>query len=101
MQTRLARLFVPLVLAFLGALSIVVAQDDDIAPTHPAIQYARPSNDAAANLLKHPDDVARLTADGPSGFLRSILQALDVPVSSQIIEILRDTKSDLPKFFAG
>ena len=72
-------------LVFLGTLSLVAQQDDPIELTHPAIQYAKPSRDAAANLLQRPDDLARLTADGPSGFLRSILQAFDVPVSSQIM----------------
>ena len=73
------------IFVFLATLSLVAQQYDDIALTHPAIQYAKPSHDAAASLLQRPDDLARLTADGPSGYLRSILQALDVPVSSQIM----------------
>jgi hypothetical protein len=63
----------------------VVAQSDDIQPSHPAIQYSRPSNDPVGVLLRRPKAVSGLTSDGPSGYLRSILGALDIPVSSQIM----------------
>jgi hypothetical protein len=63
----------------------IVAQSDDIPPSHPAIQYSRPSNDPIAELLRRPEGVSRLTSEGPSGYLRSILAALDIPVSSQIL----------------
>jgi hypothetical protein len=63
----------------------VAAQSDDIQLTHPAIQYSRPSNDPVAGLLRRPEGVSRLTSEGPSGYLRSVLDALDVPVSSQIM----------------
>jgi hypothetical protein len=63
----------------------VVAQSDDIPPSHPAIQYSRPANDPVGMLLRRPDAVSRLTSEGPSGHLRAILGALDVPVSSQIM----------------
>lgn len=68
-----------------GALSIAAQQSDAIELTHPAIQYSRPSRDPVARLLTRPDGITRLTSEGPSGYLRSILQALDVPVSSQIM----------------
>ena len=63
----------------------VVAQSDDIQPGHPAIQYSRAANDPVAGLLRRPEGVSRLTSEGPSGYLRSILGALDIPVSSQIM----------------
>jgi len=66
-------------------LSVVTAQTDDIELSHPAIQYSRPSNDPVAALLHRPDAVSRLTSDGPSGYLRSILAALEIPESSQIM----------------
>jgi hypothetical protein len=66
--------------------------------------------------------LVRLTFNGPSGYLRSVLGALDVRIESQIlsgddkdarsrygrlsladrraiVEILRDTKKDLPEYF--
>jgi hypothetical protein len=73
-------------LGLVWALSVAAAQEPaEIELTHPAIQYANPSDDPIANLLRRTDVTARLTSDGPSGYLRSILQALDVPVSSQIL----------------
>jgi len=63
----------------------VVAQSDDIQPGHPAIQYSRAANDPVAGLLRRPEGASRLTSEGPSGYLRSILGALDIPVSSQIM----------------
>jgi hypothetical protein len=84
-KTRFTRLLVAAIVVLLGTLHVVAQQYDEIELTHPAIQYARPSNDAIANVFKRPDAIARLTAEGPSGFLRSLLQALDVPLSSQIM----------------
>jgi|SRR5688572_2042317 len=63
----------------------LVAQSDEIQPSHPAIQYSRPSNDPVVVLLRRPQAVSSLTSNGPSGHLRSILGALDIPVSSQIM----------------
>ena len=76
-----------LALALVGmvwALS-VAAQPDHIEPSHPAIQYSRPSNDPVGALMRRPGAVSRLISDGPSGYLRSILDALDIPVSSQML----------------
>lgn len=54
---------------------------------HAAIGYtSRPSHDAIAGLneqLARGD--RRLTFDGPSGYLRSLLASLDIPVSSQTL----------------
>jgi hypothetical protein len=68
------------------AFTAATAQDlSDIPLTHPAIQYDKASNDPIAALLRRPDALKRLTPDGPSGYLRSLLAALDVPVESQIL----------------
>ena len=60
---------------------------------HPAIQYAtRPVSDPVAELnRKLQDGTAQLRFDGPSGYLRSVLNALDVPVESQIAVFLKDS----------
>lgn len=60
-------------------------QLDEIDLTHPAIQYARAAADPVASFLRRENSVARLTSEGESGYLRSILRALDIPVSSQIL----------------
>jgi hypothetical protein len=84
MATRRPLLFALAGMGIAWTLS-VVAQSDDILPSHPAIQYSRASNDSVAALLRRPDAVSRLTSEGPSGHLRSLLGALDIPVSSQIM----------------
>ena len=58
---------------------------DPLERAHPAIHYSRPSNDPLAALLQSSKAISRLKSDGPSGHLRSILDALDIPVSSQIM----------------
>jgi hypothetical protein len=60
-------------------------QLDQLDRSHRAINYSRPSNDPIAALLKKDNAVARLTSEGPSGHLRSLLDTLDVPASSQIM----------------
>lgn len=82
MQRAFLRLLV--VIGSAWTLSIA-AQSDDIQPSHPAIQYSRASNDPVGSLLRRPDGVSRLISEGPSGHLRSVLSALDIPVSSQIL----------------
>jgi hypothetical protein len=54
---------------------------------HPAIDYAgRPSHDAVAALAHEIDgERVRPTFDAKSGYLRSILDALHVPVESQML----------------
>ena len=60
---------------------------------HPAIQYAaRPVSDPVAELnRKLREGTIQLTFDGPSGYLKSVLNALDVPVESQIAVFLKDS----------
>ena len=81
----LARLLIPAAAAFLGTLHVAAQQYDEIDLAHPAIQYGQRSNDPIGELLRRPDAVAALKADGPSGHLRSLLQSLDIPLSSQIM----------------
>jgi hypothetical protein len=54
---------------------------------HPAIGYAtRPARDTVAELnLEIRHGLAQLKFDGTSGYLRSVLQALDVPIESQML----------------
>ena len=85
MATRRRPLLLSLVIMGIAWTLSLVAQSDDILPSHPAIQYSRASNDPVAVLLRRPEAVSRLTSDGPSGHLRSLLGALDIPVSSQIM----------------
>lgn len=78
-------LLASLVVMAIAWMITVAAQSDDVLPSHPAIQYSRASNDPVAALLRRPEAVSRLTSEGPSGHLRSLLAALDIPVSSQIM----------------
>jgi hypothetical protein len=58
----------------------------DASPEHPAIAYQGPSNDPVAQLnRKLLEGSAQLTYDQTTGYLRSVLQALQVPVESQIV----------------
>jgi hypothetical protein len=62
--------------------------------THPAIQYAsRPTHDLVAELNRRIEQGDNpLSFEGPSGYLRSTLDALGVPVESQIALFLRDSQ---------
>ena len=53
---------------------------------HPAIQYtAGPRSDAVSALIRKIDDGStRLAFEPGTGYLRSVLKALDVPVDSQV-----------------
>ena len=55
--------------------------------THPAIEYAtRPTHDLVAEMDRRIDSGgARLTFDEGSGYLRSVLEALRLPVESQLL----------------
>lgn len=57
------------------------------AAKHPAIEYfTRPTHDAVADLNRRIDaGTAALTFDTESGYLASVLDALHVPVSSQML----------------
>jgi len=55
--------------------------------THPAIEYAsRPTTDPIAELNRRIEDgTARVAFDEDTGYLRSVLDALQVPVESQML----------------
>jgi hypothetical protein len=65
---------------------------------HPAIQYgSRPARDPVADLKRRVDaGQVRLTSESRSGYLRSILDALDVPVTSQIAVFSKSDARDEP-----
>jgi hypothetical protein len=58
---------------------------------HPAIEYTqRATTDAVSRLLRPTGDGAAQPAFDPSsGYLRSVLQALDVPIESQVLVFSR------------
>jgi hypothetical protein len=60
---------------------------------HPAIGYkTTPPSDPVAILNQRlQDGTVRLSADGPSGYLRSVLAALNVAVDSQIAVFAKDS----------
>src|ERR1700688_4019641 len=76
-----------------GILSIGTASAElggafDGSPDHPAIEYGtRPLSDAVSQLnRKIQRGSAQLTfADSSDGYLRSVLEALDVPIESQVV----------------
>jgi len=73
-------------LAVLWVLVVAAGQQPDhLERTHSAIGYSRPSTDPIASRLQKADVLSRVKSEGPSGHLRSILDALDIPVSSQIM----------------
>jgi hypothetical protein len=52
----------------------------------PAIDYDRPTLDAVADLIRKVEDgTVKLRDDGSGGYLRSVLEALQVPISSQAV----------------
>ena len=71
---------------FVWITALAAAQlTDSIEPGHPAIGYAGASVDRVAQLNRRLQEGAtRLEFEGRSGYLRSLLKALDVPVESQI-----------------
>src|SRR5262245_39787780 len=60
---------------------------------HPTIAYrSTPAGDPVAQLNQALQAWRiQLTADGPSGYLQSLLKALNVPVESQIVVFARDS----------
>jgi hypothetical protein len=73
-------------LAWLTALPLAQLTEGALID-HAAIQYrTRPTTDPIAQLKRRIEaGTVRLTSNGQSGYLRSLLQALDVPLSSQIL----------------
>src|SRR6202158_6626767 len=61
---------------------------------HAAIRYSTgPVSNRVAELNKKiQDGTIRLTLDGPGGYLRSTLKALDVPVESQVAVFSQTSK---------
>jgi len=75
-------------LALLGGAAVAQRRDAFVAPRdHPAIAYSKgPVADTVSQLDRRiQDGSARLQFDGPNGYLRSLLAALDVPVESQVL----------------
>jgi hypothetical protein len=74
-------------IAALGCVLVIAQGSNFVARDHPAIQYStRPTRDAVAGLnerLKNGE--LRLSFDGPSGYLRSVLALLDISPSSQTL----------------
>lgn len=60
---------------------------------HPAINYhSAPSDDAVARVNRQlAAGQIQLKADGPSGYLRSVLAALHVPIESQVAVFAKDS----------
>jgi len=60
---------------------------------HPAIQYrARPPSDPVADLnRKLRAGEVTMKGEGPSGYLRSVLDALQVPIDSQMMVFVKDS----------
>jgi hypothetical protein len=92
-------LFVALAV-WIGSVGAVAAQlqHPTLLRNHPAIRYdSTPSNDAVARLnekLKSGD--VTLERRGPSGYLQSVLEALHVPVESQLL-VFSKTSFQAPK----
>ena len=62
----------------------------DGSPEHPAIQYFGPAHDPVAELnRKLQDGSVELKYDPNTGYLRSVLDALHVPVESQVVAMSR------------
>src|SRR5437763_5476053 len=79
-----------LIAGALGSYIVLKAQGGDVFPApvdHPAIQYfTRSTTDAVAELNKKIQaGQVKLTFDGRLGYLKSVLDALDIPVSSQTL----------------
>jgi hypothetical protein len=64
------------------------ALNDRLGPTldHPAIQYrtGTPTDPVSVLIAKLQSGNARLRFEGPQGYLRSLIEALNIPVESQI-----------------
>src|SRR5947207_2336618 len=87
---RFSKWAVLLIAGALGSYIVPKAQVGDIFPApvdHPAIQYfTRSTTDAVAELNKKIQaGQVQLTFDGHLGYLKSVLDAFDIPVSSQTL----------------
>jgi hypothetical protein len=78
----------PLCLLLLGAAVLLADFGDSLPPPldHPAIHYRLPANDAVAKLdARLRDGSVQLGWREPGGYLRALLDALQIPVESQIL----------------
>ena len=77
------------VVIWLGAVGAVAGQlqHPSLLRNHPAIRYERtPAADPVAELnRKVQNGEVKLDTDGPAGYLRSVLAALNVPIESQVL----------------
>jgi hypothetical protein len=86
---------------FVASVGVTIAQRPDAfseSRAHPAINYnSAPVNDAIADLNRRLDDGRTpLTFDPASGYLRSALDGLGVPVESQML-VYSPTSMQAPK----
>jgi hypothetical protein len=85
---------------WIGSVGAVAAQlqHPTLLRNHPAIRYdSTPSNDAVAKLNeKLKSGEVTLERRGPSGYLQSVLEALHVPVESQLL-VFSKTSFQAPK----
>ena len=75
---------------WLSGLALVSGQvrpSPSLLRSHPAIVYQRPTGDDPVARLDQRLErgEVQLTSEGPSGYLTSVLAALDVPVASQVL----------------
>jgi len=82
------RTLVQLIAVSAWAVSLVAApqlSDSIVEPSHPAIAYGGPTTDVVADLnVRLSRGEVRLEYEERTGYLRSLLRALDVPIESQI-----------------
>ena len=76
-----------LLIGWVAATSFAQFAFEAIDLDHPAVAYRLmpPADPAAVLNGQLRNGVRQLSFDGPSGYLRSLLKALDVPVESQIV----------------
>jgi hypothetical protein len=96
-----AVLAVAALLLAVSSAAVLLAQRPDafqVSRDHPAIEYSsRPVDDPVSRLnRKIETGEVRIARAGTSGYLRSVLQALDVPVESQtVVFSLTSSQADL------
>jgi hypothetical protein len=94
-----SRFLVAVLLVASAASALLRAQAGPLSTTftnwsdHPAIAYRSTPPADPVSQLNQALQAGRiqLTADGPSGYLKSLLKALNVPVESQIVVFARDS----------
>ena len=82
----MTRILAALAIAAAAAAGQLTERPLEGALTHPAIQYFGPTTDPAAELARRVEaGDATLTFEPGSGYLRSVLDALHVPIASQML----------------